>query len=207
MSQDIVILGAGGHAKVLIDIARAAGVDLLACFAKADVDLGDVPIKVGDDEGLILAYADHATFIVGVGEMGVRRRLAALVDVDATAAEPLIHPSAVVSPAAHLDPGVCVMPGAVINAGAKIGRHAVINTGAIIEHDCQLDVGVFVGPGAVLAGDVFVGGWAMIGSRAVARPGAFIGPDSVVGAGSVVVADVAPGHRVAGVPARSLRAA
>ncbi|MEO5338004.1 MAG: NeuD/PglB/VioB family sugar acetyltransferase [Magnetospirillum sp. WYHS-4] len=206
-----LIVGGGGHAKVVIDALRAAGaaerlgvIDEDRALAGGSV-LG-VPVLGGDAEGPAARAAGFGFFVIGVGANNdLRRRL--FERALSWGIEPLsvIHPAAVVAPSATLGPGTVAFAGVVVNAEARVGSNAIVNTGAIVEHDCRVGDHVHVAPGARLLGGVSVGDLASIGAGAVIKHGVAIGAGAIVGAGAVVLEDVMSGIRVAGVPAQRLR--
>lgn len=160
----MVILGAGGHAKVVIDILRLAGqVDIAGILSagtsgKSGRLLG-IPIVGDDDELPALSAAGVTHFVVGFSGIGPGPgRQAAHARALTAGLKPLtvIHPAAVVSPHADLGEGVQVFPGAVVNAGAKLDEGVIVNTGAIVEHDCEIGTFAHVASGARLSG---VCGW------------------------------------------------
>lgn len=209
----VVGVGAGGHAKSVIDILRAVGGYVIVGLL--DIDAGrhgalvmNVPV-CGGDELLARFQADgvgHAFIGIGsVGDPSARRRAYARCRDAGFEIVRAIHPRAVVSPAATLGDGIAVMAGAVINAEAVIGHNVIVNTGAIIEHDCRIADHVHVATGARLAGGVVVEEGAHIGVGAAIREGIHVGARAIVGAGAVVVADVPDGAVVVGNPARVAR--
>ncbi len=199
----MILIGGGGHAKVVLDAALCAGVETQG-FVDDDPDalltrLRGCPAYVGifDD---VTKYTQCCPMLA-VGDVSLRARLIKQVgDVDF--APPIVHPSAVVASSAMVALGVFVGPGAIVNVDAKICSHGIVNTGAIVEHDCRVGINVHVGPRAVLGGGVQVGDDSLIGIGAVVLPGVKIGTGVVVGAGAVVVKDVGDGEVVVGVPAR-----
>jgi UDP-perosamine 4-acetyltransferase len=208
-----VILGGGGHAKVLIDCLLASGFSLGCSVLDADrsrwgQELLGVPI-IGDDSLLpMLASRGANCFVVGLGSTGdnePRRRLFELAlsyDLEPLA---VVHPSAICSKWAMVGPGSQLLPMSVINAGASLGANVIVNSGAIVEHDCVLGDHVHVATGAQLASTVQVGNGAHIGAGATVRQNITIGDRAIVGAGAVVVKDVPPCLVVVGVPARPVR--
>ncbi len=212
MTPRCVILGGGGHAKVVIEALRAEG--RLDPSAIVDADparkggqIYGVPI-VGDDSELTAIRASGVAFAVagigGVRDNEPRRRLMeAAVRVGFTAAG-VRHPGALVSPSAKISPSAQIFVGAVIGPDAVIAEGVVVNSRAVVEHDCQIGEYAHIASGAVLAGNVRVAPLAHIGAGSTVRQRITIGRAAVVGAGAVVVRDVEDGQVVVGVPARPL---
>jgi UDP-perosamine 4-acetyltransferase len=207
----VVGLGAGGHARVLIEILLASGeweiVGLLDP-ARVGESLAGIPI-IGGDEQLDRMRREGITgAFIGIGGVGDNSPRMALFNLAISAGFDVvnvIHSQATISRSARLGRGVAVTAGALINSNASIGDNVIINTGAIIEHDCQIGSHCHIATGAVLAGNVTVGESAHVGAGATVRQGIVIGENAVVGAGAVVVKDVAPRTIVTGTPARPLR--
>jgi UDP-perosamine 4-acetyltransferase len=202
----LVVIGAGGHALPVLDaIGAAGGFDLLGLLDDAPPAPAVLGCPVlGPIAGLAGTGAEAA--FIAIGDNATRARLGALCREAGLRLPALIHPSALVSPHARIAEGVQVMARACVGPAAAIGPFALVNTGAIVEHGCEVAAAAHVGPGAVLCGGVRVRARALVGAGAVLRPGVAVGTGAVVGAGAVVVADVPQGARVAGVPARPLRA-
>ena len=209
----VVGLGAGGHAKVVIEILRVCGEYEVVGLLDPQEDLwGTEVLGVsvrGDDSMLRGLYTDgvrHA--FIGLGGLGctaARRRLYGTAQQEMFEVVAAIHPDAVVSRSARIGHGPTVMAGAVVNADATLGANVIINTGAIVEHDCVIEDHVHIATGARLAGNVRVGEGAHVGLGASVRQSISVGAGAVIGAGAVVVKDVQPNTVVAGVPARPLR--
>lgn len=208
-----VILGGGGHARVLIETIKTAGIAKLVGIIDADPLLhghavDGVPVLGGDELLPSLFVRGTAThFMIGVGSVGNRSARAALFQLArAHGLKPFIaaHASATVSPKALLGDGTMVFPGAIINPGAETGQNVIINTRAVVEHECQVGNHSHVAPGAVLCGAVVVGQNTHIGAGAVVKEGIVIGSNVMVGAGAVVIHNIADGMVVAGCPAKSL---
>lgn len=204
----IIMLGGGGHAKVLIELIRLAGEYEIAGILDR-LEAGSVISGIsvlGNDEMLAEIFAEKITnACIGVGSVKdtrIRRSLFEKVKESGFFVPSLIHPGAVVSKSAELSEGVQIMAKAVIQAGSIIGENTIINTGAIIEHDGLVGRHVHVCPGAVIAGVCKIGDNSLIGAGATVINGTSIGKNVTVGAGSVVVNDIADGAAVKGVPAR-----
>jgi sugar O-acyltransferase (sialic acid O-acetyltransferase NeuD family) len=198
-----LIIGAGGHGKVVADTALLCGWEV--CFiddraGEAPGPLGLVVIG-GIDEIPSHARAFDAA-VVAIGAAPRRLEVQDRCLREGMAVATVIHPTAVVSRHATLGEGTVVFANAVVNAGARMGRACIVNTAATIDHDCWLGDGVHVCPGTHLAGNVSIGDRAWIGIGSAVRQRLEIGADAVVGAGAAVVADVPSGKTVVGVPAR-----
>lgn len=208
----LVILGAGGHAKVLIEALQAQGnSDSLAALDNNQELWGrkvlGVPVLGGDESLPGLVASGLRRFVIGLGGVKDNQPRKALYErALGLGLEPVtvIHPSAVISPSAELGPGCQVLPGAVINADAILGVNVVVNTRAVVEHDCRLGPYVHVASGAVLCSGCSVAEGVHVGAGAVVRQLLSIGEWSVIGAGAVVVKTIEAKSLVGGIPARPL---
>ena len=209
----VIGLGAGGHAKVVIETLAAMGGFETAGLLDPRRELAGtsvlgVPV-LGDDELLGRQYDDGVTHaFIGLGGSGdtrPRRRLYELARSHGLQIVSAVHPRAVVSPSARIGAGASIFAGAVVNADATLGEDVIVNTGALVEHDCRIGDHVHVASGARLASGVTVDEGAHVGLGASIVQGVRVGAGSIVGAGAVVVRDVEPGVVTVGVPARVLR--
>jgi UDP-perosamine 4-acetyltransferase len=204
-SEAVVIIGSGGHAKVVIELVRAEGkYQIKGCtgLSESGFVLDDVPI-LGTDSVLpaILANGAKKAF-VAIGDNHLRLRLLAQVSDMGFELINAVSPDAVVSPSATLGRGIAIMAGAIINASVQIGDGAIINTNAGVDHDCRIGSGAHIGPGSVLAGNVEIGCASFLGAGTCVVPGVRIGSRAMIGAGSVVVRDLPDDVMAMGVPAR-----
>ena len=200
-SKPLYLLGASGHAKVILESLEASGKEAIGLFddnpaIKELLGLGVI--------GLIKDAADitGSSFIVSIGNNKIRKRIAESYTFQYDTA---VHPSAILSPSCTLDKGTVVMAGVVVNAGTTIGKHAILNTHCSVDHDCVLDDYVHVSPGATLAGNVKVGEGSQIGAGACIIPGLTVGKWAVIGAGAVIIRDVPDYAVVVGNPGRVIR--
>lgn len=195
VSNALVLVGGGGHAKVVADAARAGGV-ALAGFVDDDPQA-----RVPGLEWLGGLDRVREPWILCIGDVATRMRVLAALRGRAVS---VVHPSAIVSASAAIGAGVFVGPGAVLNADAVVGDHAIVNSAAVVEHDARVGVGTHVAPRAVLCGNVRVGAACLIGAGAVLLPNMEVGDHATVGAGAVIMGAVSARTRVVGVPARML---
>ena len=211
MPRTLIIVGAGGHGKVLVDLVEQLPDWHLSGLlddtpAKQSADIFGFPV-VGGTDRLRATVAERGVDAAAIafGDNATRRRFFEIVRQAGIEAATLVHPSAVISPHARLGAGVVVLAGVVVNAGALVGDNVCLNTGCSIDHDCRIEDHVHVSPNATLTGGVWARSGATIGANAVVNPNLKIGRDAVVGSGAVVVRDVEQGQVVAGNPARPLR--
>jgi sugar O-acyltransferase (sialic acid O-acetyltransferase NeuD family) len=212
--ERLLIWGAGGQGKVVADLVRACGHELVG-FIDADAAKLGATFEPGGSSVLMTEpdlcarleagspLPEGASAVIpAVGRNGMRAiHLGLLGDRTATA---LCHPAATVSPSAVIGAGTVVFAGAVINADARIGSGCIVNSGAIVEHDCVLERAVHVSPGAVVSGGVRVEAEAWIGAGAVVIEGVTVGARTTVGAGAVVIRSLPSAVTAVGVPARPL---
>jgi sugar O-acyltransferase (sialic acid O-acetyltransferase NeuD family) len=198
---ELVVVGAGGHAKVVVASARAAGFQVVAVVDDARARWGTQLLGVTISGPTEPVLQDPRTQVVlAIGDNAVRRRLGATAGCRFVS---VVHPAAIVDATVQLGAGSVVFAGAVIQPDTTIGAHAIVNTGASIDHDCVLGQAVHVAPGARLAGNVTLGDEVFLGIGAVVIPGVTIGARTTVGAGAAVVRDLPAGIVAAGVPARA----
>jgi sugar O-acyltransferase (sialic acid O-acetyltransferase NeuD family) len=199
------IAGAGGFGRETLDALRASPLPAGCTVVFLDdytgaVTVDGVPVRRPGEAG-------QGAFVVAIASPVIRQRMARVLESRGLTAGRVIHPRAVISPAAVLGPGCVALANAFVSTGTKLGAHAHINYNATIGHDTVLGDFVTVLPGANVAGAVTLGARVTIGSNACVLPGLRIGSSATVGAGAVVTRDQSPGTVVAGVPARLLRQA
>lgn len=204
MKERVVILGAGGHARVIVDVLEGIGELDIAGFTSPEgtqETLFGYP-RLGTDDALDEILRSGVRFaFAAVGENERRKACIHLLRASGFGLINVISPHALISARAVLGEGVAVLPGAIINAAAQISDGAIVNTNASVDHDCVIGVCAHIAPGAVVAGCVRVGDGVLLGVGSRVIPGVSIGEGTTIGAGAVVVRDV-PKHVVAmGVPA------
>jgi sugar O-acyltransferase (sialic acid O-acetyltransferase NeuD family) len=208
---EILVFGAGGHARVVADVIRLSRVFRLRGFIdQSNADrygtvFEDGRILGGDDVAARLMEEGVAHAVVAIGDNAARMRIGEALALGGFQLPSLIHPSAIIAPSVHIGNNTVVFAGAIVNPATHIGAHVIINTAASIDHDCVIGNGVHIAPGVHMAGGVTVGDGSLIGVGCAIRPGVTIGRNAVVGVGAAVVEDVADGATVVGVPARELK--
>lgn len=200
--KEIVIIGTGGHAKVVADIVlqqkKFKVVAFLDAFKKEDSFLG-LPILGGED---VITEQNLSAGIIAIGDNHVRRKVAEKILAQNSDFEFItaIHPAAVVAPSATIGPGSVLMAGSIVNPDTKIGRHCILNTQCTIDHDGVMHDYSSLAPGTSLGGTVVVGEETAIGVGANVRHGIKIGSHSVIGVGAAVISDFPESSVGLGVP-------
>ncbi len=208
--EEIVILGAGGHGKVVIDIVEKMGrYRILGLVDNSPEKLGREYLGyrvIANEDGLSALSTTLA--LVAVGDNFSRRTFIERVIGKAPGLNfvTAIHPSAQIGRDVEIGAGTVIMAGATINSGTRIGRHCIVNTQGSLDHDCILGDYSSLAPGAICGGNVTLGAGASINLGASVIHGITIGEHAVVGAGAVVLEDVPPRVVSYGVPSRVVRA-
>jgi UDP-perosamine 4-acetyltransferase len=210
--QDYVLVGGGGHAAVVLEAIRAAGMQepigvLDADPARHGTSFCGIPILGGDDQWAELVRRGVRRFVAAIGstaDTGLRRRVFERLVSEGGVPLAVRHPTAITSPSATLGAGCQILAGAIVNTSAAVGRNVLVNTGAVVEHDCRIGDHVHLATACRLAGDVKVGEGTHVGIGATIIQGIRIGRDCVIAAGAVVIRDVADRSVVGGVPAVEL---
>lgn len=202
----LALLGAGGHGKVVADVALCAGWQEVVFFDDAWPTSQDNGVwkVVGDSAMLLKRASEFDGVLVSIGNCAIRWRKHQELKAAGAPLVSLIHPKACVSAMASLSTGTVVMAGGVVNVDASLGEACVVNTGATIDHDCRLGDAVHVSPGAHLSGNVTVGQGSWLGLGALVRQGVTIGSRVIVGAGALIIETTRDDVTVIGVPAREL---
>lgn len=199
MNNKIYITGAGGHAKVVIEIAELLGYEVAGVYDQ-NVEVKEI-LKYPVSHHLS-DFPENGKLFFALGSNLNRKKNA---ENSQSEFFNLIHPGAIISKNIELGTGNAVMGGVVINSSCKIGNHCIVNTSASIDHDCEIGDYVHISPQAALAGNIKIAEGAQIGIGACIKQNITIGKWSVIGAGAVVVKDVPDHVIVAGNPARIIR--
>lgn len=212
--EDVVILGASGHAKVVIDILetmqRYRILGVTTPDAKEGAELLGYPV-LGDDRVLDSLRAKGLRSVaIGVGgwtENGLRKRVYDFAKAAGFHVVSAIAPSAVISPRATIGDGCCIFPGVIVNVEARIGANVIVATGSTVDHETTVEDHVLISAGVDVGANVRLGEGCLLAIGSTVTSGKTIGRHALVAAGAVVVKDVPPGARVMGVPAREMRSA
>lgn len=204
-STGLLIFGAGGQARELIDLVRdlAEPLNILGLIDRNEDNVGKTINGVQVFRSVSEAPSvEHIVGVIGSGLIPLRDRMLEEMLAGGVAPVALVHPSAVVAPTVFLGAGAIVAAQSVVMNSACLGSNCLINVACSIGHDCTIGDAAVLSPGVRLGGAVEIGEAAFIGIGASVLPGLRVGERAVVGAGAVVNQDVAPGATVAGVPAR-----
>ena len=192
----MVLYGASGHAKVIIDILEANGetIDFIVDDNPELTDLMGYEVRRNTGK--------YDEMIISIGSCMMREKVADSIEVRKYLTA--VHPSAVISPRVKLGGGTVVMQGVVIQSCTRVGEHCIVNTGASVDHDCVIGDFVHIAPHATVLGGVKVGRGSWIGAGSVVKQNVTIGENCMIGAGAVVICDVPDGATVVGVPGKEI---
>lgn len=205
MYDKLIIIGAGGHGKVVANIATLNGYKEIY-FLDDDTskkDIGKYQI-IGTTKD-IDRYKNEYDFFIAIGNNQIRKKISMLLLDNNIKPVSLIHPSAVIDDTVQIGYGVVIMANAVINANTMIGNSVIVNTASSIDHDCIINDYVHISPGVHIAGNVHIGEetWLCIGSIIINN--ITIGANIIVGAGGVVIYDINENGTFVGCPIRRIR--
>ncbi len=202
MNKRVVIIGAGGHGRVVADIAKACG-DTVIGFLD-DSNTANNKVNIIGTSADAVNYCDGETeLFVAIGNCKVREKI--MNSLSGAKWYTAIHPSAVISPSAVIGEGTCVMPNAVVNNSAVVGKGVIINTCASVDHDDIIGDYVHIACGAHLAGTVTVGKCTWIGIGSTISNNVYVCSNLMIGAGTVVVKDITEEGTYVGVPAKKVK--
>lgn len=206
----LVIIGAGGHGRVVCDVLRLQGTAQAVGFLDDAPDLqgktvNGVPVLGTTEDLFNLRRRRIEVFVAAIGDNAIRaRKFAEAMDAGLDPWD-AIHPSSIIAADVTWAAGIQVVGGVVVNPGVRLGSNVILNTACSVDHDCRIGDHCFVGPGARVGGTVSIEEGAFIGIGAVVLPNLRVGQWSTVGAGAVVTRDVHPRSVVVGCPARPVQ--
>jgi len=204
----VILVGAGGHARVLLDALELSGANVIG-LVDADASLTDRDVMgflvLGNDDVLGQYPPGSVDLVNAIGSIDSMQRRKSVYEKLCRAGHvfaSVIHPRATLSRHALMAAGVQVMAGAVVQPGASLGENTIVNTGATVDHDCRVGAHVHIAPGVTLSGNVQVGDGTHVGAGATVIQGVRIGAHCLIAAGAVVVDNVQDGASVKGLPAQ-----
>lgn len=202
MNKKVVIIGAGGHGRVVADIAEACG-DIVIGFLD-DSNTTNNKVNIIGKSAEAEKFCDGETeLFVAIGNCKVREKI--MKSLPNAKWYTAIHPSAVISPSAVIGEGTCIMPNAVVNNSAVVGKGVIVNTCASVDHDDVIGDFVHIACGVHIAGTVTVGNGTWIGIGSTISNNVSVGSNLMIGAGTVVVKDITEEGTYVGVPARKIK--
>jgi sugar O-acyltransferase (sialic acid O-acetyltransferase NeuD family) len=210
MTQPVIVLGTGGHARVLLATLQLLGVNVIGLTDSNPAVVGEVrgfPV-IGPDEAILRYQPDRIRLVNGLGSVSkplARTRLFDRLKREGYFFASVIHPSAIIAADVSWGEGIQIMAGAIIQPGCRIGDNCILNTGAAVDHDCRIGSHVHLAPRVTLSGDVIIGDGVHIGTGAVVIQGVGIGEHCLIGAGTVVIDKVPANTKMVGVPAREVK--
>ena len=205
MKKQLIIIGAGGHGKVIADIA-----ELVAAYKEIyflDDNNTGTCLKheiIGKTDDFI-KFVNKADFIIGIGNAIIRKRIFEKLEKYEADIISLIHPFSIVANSVKIGKGSVITAGAVINPDSLIGKGCIINTSSSVDHDVIIKDFAHIASGAHLAGHVFIGENTWIGAGAIVKNNISIDSDCMIGAGAVVVNNIQEPGVYVGVPAKKIK--
>lgn len=196
MCKEVIVIGASGHGKVIADIIKCSG-DKFVGFLDDDTSKLNILGCVDD----CVRFADKY-FVIGIGNNAIRRRIAE--KYPNLRYYTAIHPTAVIAENVSIGKGTTVMANVVVNVNTHVGRHCILNTSSVIEHDNTIADYVHISPGAVLCGTVNIGSNTQIGANAVVKNNITITNNVTIGCGGVVIKNVNKNGTYIGLPVKEL---
>lgn len=202
-----VIIGYSGHAYVVAEsfLANGNALNYYADIKEASNNPFNLDYLGFESDINFKGWGMTLKYILGIGDNNLREKVANLILSKSNTIANVIDPHAVISKSANIGKGVFASKGVLVNTFSKIGNFSILNTGCVIEHECEIGIAAHIAPGAVLAGNVKVGNRTFIGANAVIKQGIEIGDDVIIGAGSVIIKNVRSNTKIIGNPGRILK--
>ncbi len=200
MKNNVILYGASGHGKVIIDILERLQVSIQTIVDDNPIttSIMEHPVTLSSN----FSFQPTDSVILSIGNNKIRKKLSNQLNVFF---EKAIHPNATVSKYSKIEEGTVIMAGAIVNPDVKIGKHCIINSAAVIEHDCIIEDFAHICPNASLAGGILIGEGSQVGIGATIIQGVTVGKWVVIGAGAVIINDVADYSLVVGNPGKVIK--
>jgi acetyltransferase EpsM len=202
-----VIIGYSGHAYVVVDsyISKGNNIDYYTNLIQATSNPFNLEYLGCETDLNFTGWDMGLNFILGIGDNNLRYKAAQLILSKFQNIENVIDSNAIISKTAKIGIGVFVSKGVLINAFSKVHDFSILNTGCIIEHECEIGTAAHIAPGAVLAGNVKIGKRTFVGANSVIKQGVEIGDDVIIGAGSVIIENISSNSKIVGNPGRIIK--
>lgn len=206
MFDKICIIGYSGHGFVVADAALLAGFSLEVYCERSEGERNPFKLKyIGfDGDKDFVGWKEGYKFILGIGDNLIRNDIALRILANNKDVLNVVHPDALISGHVEMGIGNFISKRAAVNPLTSIGDFCILNTGCIVEHECNIGNAVHIAPGAVLAGNVKVGDFSFIGANAVVKQGVKIGSNVIIGAGAVILKNVGDDEKIVGNPGRMI---
>lgn len=207
LDNNSVIIGYSGHAYVVADSYISSGHSLGYYTNLTEVFKNPFNLKYlgHESDSNFKGWDMGLSYILGIGNNNIRYKVAQLILSKSQIIERVIDASALISKTANIGIGVFASKGVLVNAFSKVNDYVILNTGCIIEHECEIDIAAHIAPGAVLAGNVKIGKRTFVGANSVIKQGVEIGDDVIIGAGSVILENVSSNSKIVGNPGRLIK--
>ena len=202
-----VIVGYSGHAYVVAEsyLSKGNSLEYYTNLIKANKNPFNLAYLGCETDSNFQGWDLKLAYILGIGENNLRYKIAQLLLSNSKIIESVIDANAIISKSANIGVGVFASKGVLVNAFSKIRDFAILNTGCIIEHECEIGAAAHIAPGAVLAGNVKIGNRSFIGANSVIKQGVEIGDDVIIGAGSVIIKNISSNTKIVGNPGRIIK--
>ena len=199
-----VIIGYSGHAYVVAEsyISQGNTLEYYTNLFKVENNPFNLAYLGCETDPNFRGWDMRLAFILGIGDNNLRYKVAQLLLSKSQIIESVIDPNSIFSKSSNIGIGIFASKGVLVNAFSKIGDFTILNTGCIIEHECEISTAVHIAPGAVLAGNVKIGKRSFIGANSVIKQGVEIGDDVIIGAGSVIINNISSNTKIVGNPGR-----
>jgi acetyltransferase EpsM len=204
LDNKIILIGYSGHGMVVVDAALDNCLSIVGYAEKKITEKNPFQLKyIGyEKEETFIGWQLDADFLIGIGDNYIREKIFNDIINRGRKVKTLISTTSIISKYSTIGNGTFVSGNVTINASSRIGKNVILNTGCIVEHECNIENSVHIAPGAVLAGNVTIGERSFIGANAVLKQGIVIGKDVIVGAGTVVLHDIPDNMKIVGNPSR-----